>query len=757
MTRSIRFVVAAVVLAFALGAWRVFESGGAAALPERVPIVAEGDLLQVGGALGDFDVAGDRLVAAIGQRVVVGQLGAPGAWSTAASSPIADDGIVDIDIVDGRWAAVLRGRHLCLVDVRADGPIAFDRCVELAVPAVHLVSDGGWCAVELRDRAVSVYRAAGGTLTTAATVVRPAIGYSGFAIAGDAVAVIELGDAVCGYALPDGAALGCGQRPGVNGLYTVGDAVAGYTPSALVFDRPNALTASPIATLPLTAPPTGLAGGHGVLALQRGGTLTVVALVGDRPEATDHPFEGRLGGVAAAAGRTCWSRMLGKEDRTFSGIRCVATDSGDAVLSLAAPGIVEHALQIDGRIALVDATVGVGLVDLSKGTIELLADGTLLRHTHGLGVSADAVAVAMGEDGFALLDRPLRSLSARSVAWRNPGARQAIGIGIDGERVVAADSTGTIVVADRRTGATTQRFETGGYPLEVLPTSAGVFVGNREQGLALMRRTSAGDYDCCTTVLTGTVTDMAISGDRLAITRGDKGISLAPLADVAAGRIAAPPTKTGGPALGVAFVGDRLVVAEADGNIEVFDAPAGGAVTSRGRRQVGGIPERVWADGGGLVVASELGGVSVVADVAALALTKGGPPSAIDAGVALYAPDELAAAIARDEVVVLDVRRPEEFAESHIPGARSVPLTDVARFIAQSDLGAKTVVPYCMKDFRGYDALRLLQQGGVTRVGAIDGFGLAAWQAAKLPVAGTSAGQDDAAALAAIRAEVDGR
>lgn len=757
MTRPVRFVVAAVVLALALGVWRVLESGGVAALPDRVPIVAEGDLLQVGGVLGDFDVAGTRLVAAMGQRVVTGRLGVPGAWSTAAASPIADDGILDIDIVDGRWAAVLRGRHLCLVDVLADGPIAFDRCEELAVPAVHLVSGGGWCAVELKDRAVSVYRAADGVLTPAATVVRPAIGYSGFAIAGDAVAVIEPGDQVCGYALPDGAPLSCGERPGVNGLYTAGDRIAGYTPAALTFDRADALAVGPEATLPLASPPTALAGGHGVLALQRGNTLTVVTMVGGRPDATNHPFEGRLGGVAAADGRTCWSRTLGKDDRTFSGIRCIRSDTGDAVLSLAAPGIVEHALQIDGRLALVDATVGVGLVDLKSGTIELLADGALLRHAHGLGVSADAVAVAMGEDGFALLDRPLRSLSARSVAWRNPGARQAIGIGIDGERVIAADSTGAVVVADRRTGATTQRFETGGYPLEVLPTSAGVFVGNRETGLSLLRRTPAGDYTCCTTVLTGTVTDMAISGDRLAITRGDKGISLAPLADVAAGRITAPPTKTGGPALGVAFSGDRLVVAEADGNIEVFDAPAGGAVTSRGRRQVGGIPERVFADGAGLLVSSELGGVSVVPDASALVLTKGGPPSAIDAGVALYAPDELAAAIARDEVVVLDVRRPEEFAESHIPGARSVPLTDVARFIAQADVGAKTVVPYCMKDFRGYDALRLLQQGGVTRVGVIDGFGLAAWQAAKLPLAGASAGQDDAAALAVLRAQVAGR
>ena len=77
--------------------------------------------------------------------------------------------------------------------------------------------------------------------------------------------------------------------------------------------------------------------------------------------------------------------------------------------------------------------------------------------------------------------------------------------------------------------------------------------------------------------------------------------------------------------------------------------------------------------------------------------------------------------------------------------------------IVDFERGATTVVPYCMKDFRGYAAISLLQTSGAPRIGAIDGFGLAAWKAAKLPLAGTTGGMDDAAALEALQKEIDGR
>jgi len=789
MDRSARFVAFAVVAALLLGAWRVAGSGGRVVPIDRVPIIAGGEIVQIGGALVDFDLAGDRLIAAFGTRVVVGQLGERDAWSITAVAPAADDGVRDVDLIAGRWAAVLRGRQLCAVDVRADGPIAWDRCHRLPLPAVHAVCEGAWCAVELSDGAVAVLGVEDGIWRSTEVVARPAVGYSGFAVVGDALAVIEPDDRVCAYALPAGAPLGCGERAGVTGLYGVGNRLAAYAAGTMAFDDVADIASGPAATLPLHGPTDSLAGGHGVLAVQQGGSLTLVdaddiagaiarndgrapdgrgagalaelgleaAEDGSRTAATTFSIEGRLGSIASSGERTCWSRMLGSGDRAFGGIRCVDRASGAVTLSLVSPGIVEHALQLDGRLVLVDATAGVGLVDVAAGTIELLADGALLRQAHGLAVDEEAVAVAMGQDGFGLLQRPLERLNARSLAWRNAEAARSIGIGIDGQRVIAADADGAIVVADRRTGATTQRFETGGYPLEVLPTDAGVFVGNRDHGLMLMRRTAAGMYACCETVLAGAVSDIALSGDRLAIARGDDGVSIASPADAASGRAAGTTVPTVATALGVAWSGEQLIVAEADGHVEVFDAPAGGPVVSRGRRWVGGTPERVWKDGSGLVVASEMGGVSLVRDVASLALAANTAPPAADAGIALYAPDALAAAIASGEVMVLDVRRPDEFAESHIPGAHSVPLADVPRFLAQHDLGAATVVPYCLKDFRGYDAIRLLQQSGVARVGAIDGFGLAAWKAATLPLAGTLPGQDDAAALDALRRVVEER
>jgi|GEM_PF-1191914 len=757
MTRAAQFVAAAVAVAFGIGAWRVLDSAGSALPPDRVPIVVEDDLIQVGGSLGDFDVAGDRMILVLGKRVLVGRLGAAGDWATVGASPPADDGVIDVDVLDGRWAVALRGANICTVDLAADGPVTWDGCQPLALPAVHMMGDGAWSVVELQDGGVTVFENVNGALRRHDPVFHPAVAFSGFALVGRHVVILGPGGELCAYALPDGAPLNCATRTGVNGLYAVGDRVAAYTATAIQFDRPDALADAPASTLPLAAPPTTLSGGHGVLGLQTDGELAIVTPGGAAPVRTTHSIEGRLGGVAVAGHRTCWSRALGRGDRAYGGIRCVDGASGRVLLSLVTPGIVEHALQVDGRLALVDATVGVGLVDLDSSTITLLSPGGVLRTAHGLDVSDDEVAVALGDDGIALMKRPLRDLSEKRMLWRNDEPWQAVSVAMDGPRVIAADSSGSIFVADRATGASTQLFEVGGFPLEITPSTAGVFVSNRDNGLSLMTRTPTGDYTCCTTVLTGVVTDVALENGRMAIARGPEGVTLASLEDAAAGRIDGPVIPTAGTALGVAWLGDRVVVAEANGYVEVFDAPPGGAVARRGLRWVGGVPERVWPNGAGLVVASEFGGVTVVPDVTALALDPNARPPDVDAGIAMYEPLDLAAAIGRGDVIAIDVRRPEEFAQEHIPGARSVPLSDVPRFVAETDLGATTVVPYCMKDFRGYAAISLLQTSGAPRIGAIDGFGLAAWKAAKLPLAGTTGGMDDAAALEALQKEIDGR
>lgn len=82
---------------------------------------------------------------------------------------------------------------------------------------------------------------------------------------------------------------------------------------------------------------------------------------------------------------------------------------------------------------------------------------------------------------------------------------------------------------------------------------------------------------------------------------------------------------------------------------------------------------------------------------------------------------ELVARMRRGEVIVLDVRPPEEYAAGHVPGARSIPLPELAARLAElpPDL---PIVAYCrgphcvyaadavdLLRHHGYDAMRMDQ------------------------------------------------
>jgi rhodanese-related sulfurtransferase len=95
---------------------------------------------------------------------------------------------------------------------------------------------------------------------------------------------------------------------------------------------------------------------------------------------------------------------------------------------------------------------------------------------------------------------------------------------------------------------------------------------------------------------------------------------------------------------------------------------------------------------------------------------------------------DILAQIAEDErVVFVDVREAAEFEEGHIPNALNVPLRAIDAEFAQSLASASIVVPYCIKDFRGYEAARLLSELGVSQVGTMYPHGIAGWQAVGLP------------------------
>jgi rhodanese-related sulfurtransferase/predicted transcriptional regulator len=74
---------------------------------------------------------------------------------------------------------------------------------------------------------------------------------------------------------------------------------------------------------------------------------------------------------------------------------------------------------------------------------------------------------------------------------------------------------------------------------------------------------------------------------------------------------------------------------------------------------------------------------------------------------------ELVARMARGDVVLVDVRPPEEYAAGHIEGARSVPLDELERRLAELP-PEREVVAYCRGPFCAYahEAVRRLHAAG---------------------------------------------
>jgi len=89
------------------------------------------------------------------------------------------------------------------------------------------------------------------------------------------------------------------------------------------------------------------------------------------------------------------------------------------------------------------------------------------------------------------------------------------------------------------------------------------------------------------------------------------------------------------------------------------------------------------------------------------------------------------------KVVFVDTRESSEFEERHIPGAVNMPFRQMGASNLDALRDADMVIPYCIKDFRGFEAARRLQENGIRNVSLLDPFGLAGWLEKDLPVAGT--------------------
>jgi rhodanese-related sulfurtransferase len=91
--------------------------------------------------------------------------------------------------------------------------------------------------------------------------------------------------------------------------------------------------------------------------------------------------------------------------------------------------------------------------------------------------------------------------------------------------------------------------------------------------------------------------------------------------------------------------------------------------------------------------------------------------------------EELASA---DPPLLLDIRNPREWADKHIYGSVNIPLNHLQDRITEL-LRDRRIAIHCAGGYRSSIAASILHQYGITTLVEMAG-GLAAWEAAKLPV-----------------------
>jgi rhodanese-related sulfurtransferase len=111
-------------------------------------------------------------------------------------------------------------------------------------------------------------------------------------------------------------------------------------------------------------------------------------------------------------------------------------------------------------------------------------------------------------------------------------------------------------------------------------------------------------------------------------------------------------------------------------------------------------------------------------------------PAAPEPAVAKITQADLLARLEKPQVdvVVLDVRTPEEFAAGHVPGARNVAHDQLPGKLAElSALKDKPVVLYCRSGRRSALAAQTLRAAGFDKLLHLEGDWLA-WEAEKRPI-----------------------
>lgn len=104
------------------------------------------------------------------------------------------------------------------------------------------------------------------------------------------------------------------------------------------------------------------------------------------------------------------------------------------------------------------------------------------------------------------------------------------------------------------------------------------------------------------------------------------------------------------------------------------------------------------------------------------------------AGSTLLTVTEAVMLMSRKQVVVLDVREPEEFKQGHLQGARNIPLSQLATRVAELEkFKDKPVLLVCERGNRTRAAVKVLREKQFSALHQLKG-GMQAWIEAKMPL-----------------------
>jgi rhodanese-related sulfurtransferase len=107
-----------------------------------------------------------------------------------------------------------------------------------------------------------------------------------------------------------------------------------------------------------------------------------------------------------------------------------------------------------------------------------------------------------------------------------------------------------------------------------------------------------------------------------------------------------------------------------------------------------------------------------------------------DATFETWTVEEMAEAWASNDIVLIDVRTPQEYMFEHIEGALLLPMPffNAEKLPGQTE---KRIVFHCGSGVRSEKVSRAAIEAGITRIAHLEG-GFGAWKAAKKPYIGTN-------------------